>query len=886
MVAKSPFAASPRGIFQPTTSQDDIEEIQAWLGEQHTLFLSLTRIHQEALSTEQGFARDQALNVAAVSDGPSASHLQYYTRLFSLVIQSNRDLLGRLAGPPAQSSSTSRSPSPDTERSFARHISAVLLPILTLAQTLYASPNAIDLANGQGVVGEELLHWLNSYDLAPTTEQGREIASSAEPYQNPTYWDYILRCTLRGFHSTVSTLLATLMTLPSPTLVQLVERVRGLVQNLPRSVNFKTEGQFRAARRESHLQISAVLASLEGVMDEVQDQLDQHYDSEEEAEDLRLSLEAGLRVFLEVLAGNKERVVEAAEDWREALAAWATLVDVGLQRDGLGDALDTVKAQRRNTFGDEDTAASSQETQVEAIMSHLIKGDLAQACEACSIVDPYLAQVLTDFFTKLGLMADTESSYEVEEKAQSEGKTSLLERANLVYANTLLSTFGLWRMGMDYLTQAGVRGRARMSQVVLGVPLLEEAKVGGVDSDAQGSKKGEDAIADQEDEFGLVESVLEACDTFRLEREAKAVCRKISLHLSTSSDKKPVRQARYGPAVVYALRSPPTGDVTALKVIRARMLDDLLLRKSGKSRAADATSTSFSSGSISSEHWFIEQVQDIKRCIVEAQRLEAHRRREEEATAAGNGEAQRPNGPFLTANRFMAATGPEMTLLEDEDEWIAHFGTVLPAPVLFLTSFAHYFRLKARRLHDDETVKRTAGSPAAYMVELLNSGMVDGDWISIGLFEVGTELTSPVDAAIRDDRVGGRSLDPSTLYDVLRILESLLFNASLSPTEADFSLGKLNKWVGAIGNDVPVDEPLRRARRELDLLRFKVATAIAIPAFGPQDHRFITPAAHGTAQGGSDAWQDELLENPSPRDKEPSSQGDIAMEPYNTTEMD
>ena len=41
------------------------------------------------------------------------------------------------------------------------------------------------------------------------------------------------------------------------------------------------------------------------------------------------------RVVAELMEGKAERVLEEANDWREAVGAWGVLVDVGSRRDDL-----------------------------------------------------------------------------------------------------------------------------------------------------------------------------------------------------------------------------------------------------------------------------------------------------------------------------------------------------------------------------------------------------------------------------------------------------------------------------------------------------------------------------------------------------------------------
>lgn len=720
------------------------------------------------------------------TDSPPSSHLAYYTRLFNLLVQSNRDLLQRIADSASGSDVDADDEDSSTSAAY-QHISRTLLPILTLTQTLYLSPN--EHHSGQGIIGEELLHWLNSYDLAPTTEQGREIASDAEPYLHPSYWDYILRCTLRGFHSTVSTMLGTLLSLPSSSLQSLVSRIRDLIKVLPRSVNYKTEIQFKSARRDFHLKLMGILSSLEAVMDEVQDEIVSSGSSgEEDAEDLRLSLEAGLRVFLEVLAGNVERVVEAAEDWKEALAAFATLVDVGLKRDGLSDAMGKIQ-----TLRDEQQV----EDPSEQVMIHLIKGQVQDACTAAKTLDPYLTQMLVDYSIKLGITDPNTTTRDH------------LYQANLVYANTLLSTYGLWRMAIDYLSYAGEDpGRKRMSEVVVGVPLLEER----TEDDASPSS-----------EFHLVESILSTCSTFSLLREARSICKKISLHL--------IGIKRFGPAVVYALRSPPRGDETLMKMIVGSVLDGVLRKKSkgGAHTTAHAT-------------WLIEQVTEIKLWIIRAAREEEQRRyeegdREDANPAVGSAFLSRRKGGPLPTTSMAVDGGPpaddDALLLEllQEEEWNHHFSHSLPSVLRFLTNLSHYFELK----------RTSAPSTAAFLVELLNSGLVPGDWVSVCLYEVGS---APLDSGI---------MSHVHLYEILRIVQTVESNASLTPAEEEWALGKLGRWISPGGGDKDKeDEHVKRgritgAREEIKNLRLKIAlgltvggvAAVSLPSVKLQDSAVV-----------------------------------------------
>lgn len=44
-------------------------------------------------------------------------------------------------------------------------------------------------------------------------------------------------------------------------------------------------------------------------------------------------MEKDLRLLIELMEGNKEKVLEQSETWREALGAWGLLVQVDMSRD-------------------------------------------------------------------------------------------------------------------------------------------------------------------------------------------------------------------------------------------------------------------------------------------------------------------------------------------------------------------------------------------------------------------------------------------------------------------------------------------------------------------------------------------------------------------------
>lgn len=55
----------------------------------------------------------------------------------------------------------------------------------------------------------------------------------------------------------------------------------------------------------------------------------------EDNEDERFDWEAGFRCLFELLTGDEKRVLEASEDWREALGAWGVWVNAGGRREDI-----------------------------------------------------------------------------------------------------------------------------------------------------------------------------------------------------------------------------------------------------------------------------------------------------------------------------------------------------------------------------------------------------------------------------------------------------------------------------------------------------------------------------------------------------------------------
>lgn len=383
-VMSTPPSANLRGLFAGDWAT---EEKISLLAETFTIFSSLQKIAHEQEVRQASLATSSSFAASTGALLPPVQTLQYYHRISGLY----RDALRRFVQ--ALELSDNEDDTPDLQLAQSLHT------ILHFAETLYIPADG----RGAGVVGEEILHWLNSFDFAPRTEDGQEIAQSGLPHEHASYWDYILRCVLRGFHSSASSLLSSLATShPSKTLRMISKRVCELLSSMPRSTGFSLEHDFISAHRRWVGQVRSLLNKLEQDMDEMEAELGQSSDrtkSHEDIEDERLEFEAQFRCLLELMIGVKERVFEACDDWREALGAWGVLVQPALKRDDVPEIIQVILA----TFPIDSTMTD------ESILAALAQGNVYKACTLARDYDPWLATHMTDLLDRVGVLDDTES---------------------------------------------------------------------------------------------------------------------------------------------------------------------------------------------------------------------------------------------------------------------------------------------------------------------------------------------------------------------------------------------------------------------------------------------------------------------------------------------
>lgn len=164
---------------------------------------------------------------------------------------------------------------------------------------------------------------------APDNSTGNDIIQTREPWRHPSFWPYINRSILRGFHLPASTFLAELSKHPSPLLARIGTLLAKHIPLLPRSTNvqaYPLDHQFITAYQQWLTRFQTELAGAVG---------GRAKGNWFKGEDVGEGTEEEVRLVVELMEGNEETVLAQAADWREALGAWGVLVDVGLRRDDL-----------------------------------------------------------------------------------------------------------------------------------------------------------------------------------------------------------------------------------------------------------------------------------------------------------------------------------------------------------------------------------------------------------------------------------------------------------------------------------------------------------------------------------------------------------------------
>jgi nuclear pore complex protein Nup85 len=210
-----------------------------------------------------------------------------------------------------------------------------ILETLQLVQTVYA-PHGGQI---DGLVGEQLLQWLNTSHTVPATAELLRLSALPEPWSDPDFWPTLNKCVLRGLSaSALGFLRRVASSHPSPVLRAFVrDSLVPVLEAHPRSSEFQREAGFIVAHARWRERVA-----------EVREAFDQAVEGDpgEGDED---EWSRWVDELLGVLEGDAGVVFalcsEAVEDgwgFREAVGVWGVWVDVGLKRTQLAKVVERV----------------------------------------------------------------------------------------------------------------------------------------------------------------------------------------------------------------------------------------------------------------------------------------------------------------------------------------------------------------------------------------------------------------------------------------------------------------------------------------------------------------------------------------------------------------
>ncbi|KDE06351.1 hypothetical protein MVLG_03261 [Microbotryum lychnidis-dioicae p1A1 Lamole] len=496
-----------------------------------TLFASLQKI---ATQEQQNQLAIRRTNGRLAGDEPSRSKetTKYYNRISKLYRGAVVNEWNTI-----QDGSTSTSIQP--------HELALLHSTLSLTEILYLPQDG----HGQGVVGEELLDWLNTLDPSPSKEQGEALADLARPWEtHDQFWDYLYKSILRAHLVSAQALLNLLASHhPSAWVQRTATRAIDLVASFPRSTQHESEMGFENAFRNWRANAIRVAAKFRsGVEEELGE------DDEERERWVR-----GFEVVFGMLQGDQEVVLDQCEDWRERVCTWGVWVDPLFKRSEVDQVLASETAFVK---GEEEGGAGFRDAE-EEVQYALFKGDVPRALKVVHRVSGWLAAHLSDLLDKVGVVQppplDGANDPDTEQ-------TRLRDWFVIRYAEELWEAdAGLWRVVVDYFgSGCGEEGRVRMGKVLRGVDIFTEPDEG---KEIEGEGKGKGGDEEGNGKERLVEEVLATAAEHGLEEDVVEICKTYSEHLISLS--------RYGAALAFCIRS---GDLKRVSRIADRILDEYL----------------------------------------------------------------------------------------------------------------------------------------------------------------------------------------------------------------------------------------------------------------------------------------------------------------------
>ncbi|KDN40916.1 hypothetical protein RSAG8_07784, partial [Rhizoctonia solani AG-8 WAC10335] len=463
-------------------------------------------------------------NVAKSLKNDSATHLlseeqitNYYSRSIEQYINDAKKQITSLA---------SQDPLPSTYPTYVN-----ILETLQLVQTIYA-PHGGQI---NGLIGEQLLQWLNTSHTVPATAELIRLSALPEPWSDPDFWPTLNKCVLRGLSTSALGFLRRVgSNHPSITLRAFIrDSLVPVLETHPRSTEFQRESGFLTAYSRWRERVAEVRVAFDKAVDA---------DPGEGDED---EWSRWVDELLGVLEGDSGVVFalcnEAVEDgwgFREVIGVWGVWVDVGLKRTQLAKLVERVAEEM----------PPDPTIPVHELHRAILAMEELEALEIAAQVDPWLAAHLADIFEKV------ETLDPHDEIAQTYGM-SVRDYFVLAYAEHLHSDPTLFEIELEYMGRCGTAGRERISAVICHIPVLpppvdpkastnSKSKLKSLGVDDQGLP-----IAPRIVDAGMwegcdrVDKLLSVCDQFGLRDESREICKVVAQYLT--------REKNYGLAISY-----------------------------------------------------------------------------------------------------------------------------------------------------------------------------------------------------------------------------------------------------------------------------------------------------------------------------------------------
>ncbi|KAH9888788.1 Nup85 nucleoporin-domain-containing protein [Cubamyces lactineus] len=357
-------------------------------------------------------------------------------------------------------------------------------------------------------VGDDLMEWLNTHYVQPSTQEGDGLSSQERPWEDPAFWSYLTRTSLRGLTKASVFFLNVLSKHPSTYLQSLAQQLSPLLTNHPRLSQFSAEKDFAVASRRWKDKVKTLRLELDRVPEsERDDGFENWWD--------RFSDIVG------VLEGQEDVIkrvcTELGADWKEVCCVWGIFVDTRLRRHDLPDIVAQVLDEMPLDPTDRE----------DMVHSALFLGRPTQALAEAAQLDIWLAAHLADLMEPIELI-DSEPD---------DSDLSSRQHYILAYAEYLRTDPALWRITVDYMYSCGPVGRGMADQVLMRVPLRLEAPK---DADAA----GEEAARIRAGHLaGVLKDVNETCFEHQREEIRRMVCR-----IAAQSF---IREKAYGLAISY-----------------------------------------------------------------------------------------------------------------------------------------------------------------------------------------------------------------------------------------------------------------------------------------------------------------------------------------------